>query len=162
MDSMQQEKGPGGRPPKFNEARRPITVTLPERALRLLEAVDPDRAKAIVKLAEMATGVGGNPTEPVDVVEIAPGKALIFVRPSRTLKRIPGLRLVEVSPGRILLTIPSGTPVESLEVAILDLLENLPEADAGERPLLDTLRRLLSKQRRGTGVSKAELLFVDV
>ena len=31
-------KGRGGRPPKFREPRRPVTVTLPERTLRLLDA----------------------------------------------------------------------------------------------------------------------------
>ena len=41
------EKHPGGRPAKFAEPSRPVTVTLPERVLQLLAAVDADRAKAI-------------------------------------------------------------------------------------------------------------------
>jgi hypothetical protein len=32
------KKHAGGRPPKYSEARRPITVTLPERILRNLQS----------------------------------------------------------------------------------------------------------------------------
>ena len=38
------EKHPGGRPAKFAEPSRPVTVTLPERVLQLLAAVDADLA----------------------------------------------------------------------------------------------------------------------
>ena len=41
-----------GRPAKFAEPSRPVTVTLPERILDLLAAVDSDRAQAIVKTVE--------------------------------------------------------------------------------------------------------------
>ena len=41
-----------GRPAKFAEPSRPVTVTLPERILDLLAAVDSDRAQAIVKAVE--------------------------------------------------------------------------------------------------------------
>lgn len=114
----------GGRSPKSDEARRPVTVTLPERTLQQLAAIDPDRARAIVKLADMATGGGNGPMKPVEVVKIAPDRAIILVGPSRALKRIRGLRLVEVAPARFLLTVPSGTPVESFEISLMDLIES--------------------------------------
>jgi hypothetical protein len=152
----------GGRPPKFNEARRPITVTLPERVLRTLEAVSSDRALAIVKCVDAVAGNGVHAARLVELVEVLPGKALIMVGPSRSLALISWLRLVEVAPGRYLLVLPTGTPVETLELEILDLLEKLGPTDRRERAMLRELRELLGRQRRERAVSKAELVFVDV
>ena len=112
------KKRAGGRPPKFREARRPITVTLPDRILQKLHSVNPNRCRAIVKCVEAVTGEGNRPLKPVELVEVAPGKALIVVRPNRSLAKIEWLRLVEVAPARYLLVLPSGTGVEALEVAI--------------------------------------------
>ena len=156
-----ENRNAGGRPPKFAEARRPITVTLPERILRKLQSVNRDRSRAIVKCAEAVTGEGEHPLKPVELVEVAPGKALIVVGPSRSLAQIEWLRLVEIAPARYLLVLPSGTPVEVLEVAISDLLENLGQ-DGGERVLLAGLQDILTLQRRGRTITKAELVFVDV
>jgi hypothetical protein len=156
------ERNRGGRPPKFREPRRPITVTLPERTLRLLAAVDKDRARAVVKVTDAALAPTDGPqSQLVDVVEVMPGIGIILVGPSRCLRQIPWLRLVEVAPGRFLLTIPSGTPVDSLEIALHDLLETVPPADARERVILEGLHALMRRLRRGRSVSKAEMLFVD-
>ncbi len=150
-----------GRPPKFNEPRRPITVTLPDRILRQLDAMGDDRAQAIVKVTEAV--VGRNPAGPkqVDLVEVSPGVAVIIVGPCASLRRIEWLRLVETAPGRNLLIIPSGTAVDSLEIAILDLLENSPSLHHEERPLLDELRCRLRSLRREQRISKAEIIFFD-
>ena len=155
-------KTAGGRPPKFSEARKPITVTLPERILSSLEVVSPDRAKAIVKCVEAVVGRGENALKPVELVEVLPGKALIVIGPCKSLSRISWLRLVEIAPTRYLLVFPSGKSVESLELEILDLLENLNEPDEPERALINELRVLISHHRRGERVSKGELVFVDV
>ena len=154
-------KKTGGRPPKYDEACRPITVTLPERVLLNLQSVSPDRSRAIVKCVEAVTGIGDRPLKPVELVEVAPGKALIVVRPSRSLTQIAWLRLVEIAPTRYLLVLPTGTPVEALEVAINDLLGNL-DPDDEDAALLTELRNVIGYQRRGQTISKAELLFVDV
>jgi hypothetical protein len=97
----------------------------------------------------------------VELVEVAPGKALIMVAPSLLLRRIPWLRLAEIAPARYLLVLPSGTAVEQLEVALADLVEDLPD-DGGERSMIEELRSLLGKQRRRRSVTKAELVFVDI
>lgn len=150
----------GGRPPKFPEPSRPVTVTLPERTLRRLAAVDEDRARAIVKVTDAVAG-GAGAAKPVEIVEVEAGTAIILVGASRSLRRIPFLRPVEVAPARYLLTVPSGTPVESLEVAILDVIEGLPPADEDERALLQELREQIRGFRRGQQMSKAEVLFVE-
>jgi hypothetical protein len=149
----------GGRPPKFDEPRRPVTVTLPERTLARRAAVDDDRATAIVKLVD-STLPRLNGRSPVDVVEVAPGAAIILVGPSRSLRKIPWLKLAELSPGRHLLTVVPGTRIESLEIAILDLLENLPRSQHYERKILDELRQLIGSERRGQNISKFEMLYV--
>jgi len=93
--------------------RRPVTVTLPERTLARLAAVDNDRATAIVKLVDSALPrrtAGAR----FDVVEVAPGAAIILVDRAAPLRKIPWLKLAELSPGRHLLTVVPGTPIESL------------------------------------------------
>jgi hypothetical protein len=154
-------KHAGGRPPKFREPRRAVTVTLPERTLLQLAAVDPDRARAIVRVTESVVREDLPPGKLVEVVEIEPGTGVILVGPSASLRRIPWLKLVEVAPARHLLVIPSGTPIDSLEVAVMDLLEDLPAAEEHERTILEELEVRIRQLRRSKKVSKAELLFVD-
>jgi hypothetical protein len=149
----------GGRPPKFDEPRRPVTLTLPERTLARLTAINADRATAIVKLVDSVLPPA-NGHSLVDVVEVAPGAAIILVAPSRYLRRIPWLRLAELSPGRHLVTILPGTPIDSLEVAILDLLESLPASEDYERKILNELRNLIGTGRREQKITKYEMLYV--
>jgi len=54
----------GGRPRKFAEPSRPITITLPEKTLRSLERIDTDRGRAIVKVTERALSQDGRATQP--------------------------------------------------------------------------------------------------
>ena len=155
-------KGAGGRPPKFTESRRPITVTLPERILNKLECLDKDRARAIVKCVEAVTGGAEGAHKPVELVRVSPGKALIVVGPCRILAQISWLRLIEISPARYLLVLPTGMSVENLEVAIIDFIENVHPIDTDDLSLLKQLRELIGHQRRGKHITKAELVFVDV
>jgi hypothetical protein len=150
-----------GRPPKFQEPRRPITVTLPENTLAQLATIHPDRAQAIVKLAEAAMPRDARTHKRVELVEVMPGLGIILVGSSRYLQKIKWLRLVELAPTRFLLIIPSGTAVDSLEVAIIDLLENLEPHEEWEKSMLQELRDLMRNLRLGEKLFKAELLFID-
>ncbi len=150
----------GGRPPKFDEPRRPVTVTLPKRTLSALAAVDADRARAIVKLVDAALPGKRNGAKLVEVVEVAPGAAIILVAPSRCLRRIPWLKLAEVTPGRHLLTIVPGTAIESLEIAMLDILEGLAPDEDYEQKILEELRQLIGASRREHTIRKFEMLYV--
>ena len=155
------KKARGGRPKKFKETSRPVTVTLPERILRQLCNINEDRAQAIVKAVDIVMGSTTHPFKPVEMVEVSKGKTIIVVGPSKILRKIPWLHMVEIAPARYLLSVPTGTPVESLEVAIMDLIENLPAEEPEERILLEDLRKCISHQRRGKMISKGELLFID-
>jgi hypothetical protein len=159
--TRQQQKHPGGRPPKFAEPRRPITVTLPDRILAMLDRIGPDRARAIVKSVDAVLGLSGGADHGLQLVEVAPGTALIVVPPSRQLRKVPWLRLAEVAPARFVLWMPTGTSVDSLEVALTDLLDDLPAADDNERGLRMRLRELLRRVRRDGRITKGEIMLVD-
>lgn len=162
MTSTQIEKSVGGRPPKFKEVCRPITVTLPERILNELERVGPDRALALVKCVEATIGASDGEKRPVELIEVLPGKALIVVNSNRSLSRIEWLRLVEIAPARYLLVLPPGMPIERLEVEMRDLMESLDSGDTEEHLILEELQKMLIQQRRQKTLSKGELLLVDM
>jgi hypothetical protein len=151
----------GGRPPKFGEKRRPVTMTLPIRILEDLAKIDPDRAKAVVKATEAVFGGVTVGLKPVDLVEVAPGESLIVIGPCRPLKQISWLKLIEIVPTRFLLTIPPGTPIEALEVALRDLLHH-PDLgpDTLESTVLGELIDLIGHHRRQMRLSKAEVLII--
>lgn len=159
-EPMSTRRSASGRPPKFSGPRRPVTITLPERTLRSLASIDPDRARAIVKATDAALAGRPESDPQVEVVEVGPRTSLIVVGHSRYLQRIPGLGLAELAPGRFILTVPSGTPVDSLEIMLSDLLEEVPVQDAADRATLDGLRHILRRFRRSQAVSKVEILLL--
>jgi len=162
MTSEQTSKVAGGRPPKFKEACRPITVTLPDRILKSLERVSLDRARALVKCVEAAIGTGNSEKAPLELIEVLPGKALIVVNSNRLLSQIEWLRLVEIAPARFLLMLPSGIPIERLEVELRDLAESVNPIEDAENLLLETLQKTLTKHSRQRVIFKGELLLVDM
>jgi hypothetical protein len=155
------QKHEGGRPPKYGEPSKPITVTLPERILKDLQSINPDRSRAIVKCVETLMEKGGRSLKHVQLIEVVPGKALIVVGPSLYLRQIEWLQLVEITPLRYLLVLPSGTPVEALEVTIQDLLGQV-DPDSDEKVILTELLDVIGFQRRDRSISKAELLFFSI
>jgi hypothetical protein len=127
----------------------------------LLAAIDSDRARAIVKATNAAVPGNRKGRKPVELVEIMPGLSIIITGPSRHLQKIKWLRLIELAPSRFLLTIPTGTAIDSLELAVVDLLQNLKPNEEWEKSLLEALRDLMRDLRRAERFIKAELLFVD-
>ena len=156
------KKRRSGRPPKFDEPRRPITVTLPVRIIQQLSAVNKDRAKAIARVTDAAVGPHSRAAKLMELVEVNPGKAVIVVSYSKYLDGIPWLRLVEIAPARYLLSIPPGTAIETIEVALGDILETVPPEEAEDRALLDDLRKCFTTTRRGRRMTKEEILLVDL
>ncbi len=148
-----------GRPPKFQEKSRPVTMTLPLRALETLRSVDPDRSRAVAKLAARAAEeAAGRPA--VEVVEMAPRRGLIVVSNHRALNGVEGLRLVEIAPSRFLITLGKSLSVESLEIRLQDLLDET-EAPSEDRAFLADLLALIRRQRRDRTVSKEEILIIS-
>lgn len=153
------KKRPGGRPSKFGEPSQPVTVTLPDRILRDLAEIHPDRGQAIVD-AVVALRDAPRPAVPVvERVRVGVGTDVIVVADCRRLRTISWLRLIEIAPGRHLLAMPPGTPVDSLELAVLDLLDEAPD-DPAERGVLEGLKRELAQARRRESITRAEILFI--
>ena len=136
-----------------------MTVTLPERTLERLAAIDVDRASAIVKIVDSTSPANGQ-GKLVEIVKVGATAGVILVAASQSLRRIPWLKLAEVRPGRYLLTVVPGTTIESLEVMLLDILESLPRNDEYERAILEELRRVISSNRRSQQLEKFEMLYV--
>ena len=153
---------PRGRPPKFEGARHPVTTTLPEGTLQQLAALDDDRAVAIVKAAAAATRPSNGKKPLVELMDVCAGDAVIIVAPSKCLRSIEWLHLVEITPSRFLMAVPTGTPVEALELAVADLLDNLPSREDHERTILTELRGILSHRRRTQPIRKMEIMFLRV
>ncbi|HEU0207835.1 MAG TPA: hypothetical protein VFQ78_02550 [Candidatus Udaeobacter sp.] len=150
-------KGAGGRPPKFDEPSRPVTLTLPESALSELERINPDRSHAIVELTKrLREREGESPL--VEIVEMAKNIGLVVIGPSKTLQRMSFLRLVEVAPSRFLLTFEQGHDFHNLEIAIIDALED--EENEREQKLLTALLHHIKGLRKSKRVSMAEILVI--
>ncbi len=129
--------------------------------MQLLAGVDSDRAKAITKLVDTSLNTHHKkPLKPVATVKVAEDRAIILVSYSEQLNRIPWLRLIEVAPGRHLISIRSGTSIESMEVAMQDLLEDLPAEKSPDREILEVLMQIIRASRRKKTTLKEEILFV--
>lgn len=150
-----------GRPPKFLEPSSTLTITLPDRILQELETIESDRAKAIVKCVEAVISELPDRAKGFEIVDIAEDHGLLILGPSAALRTIPWLQMVEIKPARFLISVPAGTGIAELEVAILDLLEALPEEQVQEKAMLTELRHQLALARRQNLMSSREILLVS-
>lgn len=150
---------PRGRPRKFHEPSRPVTVTLPDRTLEILSELGPDRGRAIVAVADSFAERRQLPRPRVELVSVSPELSVILIGPCPPLSEIESLRTIEVSPGRFLLTVSPGTPISALEVELADLVEH-PSLSPADEALLQELMQVLRSQRRRKNITKAEILFV--
>lgn len=153
--------GKGGRPAKFAEPSRPVTVTLPLRILDALATVDSDRAKAIVRSVEAALA-SPRDLDPAPILEhpIDDDEFLLSVADNRLLRRIPWLTLVEVAPGRHLISLKGGTPLEKLEVTLGDILDDPGDATPAEINFIAALLDRLRTPRRNRALRHEAILII--
>ena len=161
-DPTPKRKSNSGRPPKYSGPSRPVTVTLPESTLEALRRIDEDRGLAIVKAAEWAQGDHAESSSPVEIVQMAPGKGLLVVGATVALKRIPFLRLIEIGPDRHLLALDRGNDFRSLEIAVRDVFDDVPEDQVYEREMLKSLLAHIRDLRKAEKVTMAEILLVSM
>ncbi len=157
-DQLTEKKKIGGRPPKFAEPSRPVTLTLPESTLTDLEQISPDRSRAIVELTKKALPTGRTAEALVEIVEMAKNTGLVVIGPSKVLRKMSFLRLVEVAPLRYLLAFEHGHNFHSLEIAVTDALDD--EQEKRECELLTQLLHHIKGLRKSQRVSMAEILVV--
>lgn len=160
--TLSEKKGLGGRPPKYNEPSRPVTVTLPESTLERLHRIDPDRGQAIVKLTESLFRTEKMAEERITVTQMGDGVGLIIVGPSKTLRSIPFVRLVEVAPLRYLIALDRTKSFGDLEIAIQDALDDFPKGDAEEKDMMSELHQRIRQLRKGEQMSMAEIVLVSM
>lgn len=138
-----------GRPRKFAQPSRPVSLTLPEPVIAALTSVDRDLSRAIVRLAQPE--LAAKPHPPAELVSFG-SRAVIVVTPTRTLERRTGVLLVPLSDGRALISFDDTMTANRLELTIQDALEEarLPADDA---EVFRGIREILRDARRSHGVS---------
>lgn len=152
---------PAGRPRKFAEPTRVVTVTLPESTLASLATIDEDRARAIARVTELAMA-GETPGALVEVNKVTPTLGMITVPYCRYLTTIPGLNLVQVQPSRYLIVITSGSPLSLIELTIADALDELGPEEARDREILTRVLHHLRDFRRLRRVNTAEVILLEL
>jgi hypothetical protein len=158
---MNNQKHPGNQSQKTNELKRVVTIALSEKTLSVLETCDRDLAQAIEKVTDRASQRAFPEGSSYEVVKVAPHKSVFIVGSNTHLAKIHWIKLVEVAPGRNLITIPSGTSLESLEVAVLELIENMPSDGIMDQALLKEFCKYVGRLRRNEKISTVEILLVD-
>lgn len=153
--------GRGGRPRKFHQPSRPVTMTLPESTLRQLRIWGPDRARATAQAVALAFESRRKAGASVDLCPVGDGQSLILVGPSRYLRKVKGLRMAEVAPGRFLLSIPAGWTLSSLEVALHDVEESVSPDDPEEGAMIRRLIQIIRNSRRAGTARQEGILLVS-
>lgn len=139
-----------------------MTVTLPQRTLNSLRWIDADRAKAIVKAVDDAVSHWKEAGPQISVLEVAPGTGLVVVPAHQALNTVAWIKMIQIAPARYLLAVEPGTPIEKVEVSLMDLIDEASRSAPHEVPVLETLRATLGRLRREDRVSKAEVLLIDI
>jgi hypothetical protein len=118
-----------GRPRKFAEPSRSVTLTLPEGVIEALSGIDRDLSRAVVRIAQPQ--LTKRPSAAAELAVFG-GRAVIVVNPCRALEERTGIVLVPLSDGRALISFDESTSVENLELQLRDALEedNLAKEDA--------------------------------
>ncbi len=137
-------------------------MTLPDRTIEQLSDIDDDRAKAIVKAAQLATRGAGDDDTRVDLIEVSSGVALIIVPYCRLLHESPDISLAQIVPGRFLIMLPEGAPLSTVEIAVDDQLALLDETATRDREVLEQLLAHLRSARRANRANMASVVLVDI
>jgi hypothetical protein len=147
-----------GRPRKFTLPSRPVTLTLPDRVIDALGAVDPDLSRAVVRLAQPE--LAKRPHPPAELATFG-RRSVIVVNPTRTLDRQPGVALVHLPDGRALISFDQTTTIAGLELMIADALDGdgLSKQDRG---IFEAIAGILRSARRSDTTTLAQRNIIVV
>jgi len=138
-----------GRPRKFDAPSRAVTLTLPEAVIASLTAVDSDISRAIVALTKRGRPANGTPPAALAVFG---NRAVITVRPTKSLEKRTGVNLVPLPDGRALISFNQPKSVAELELLIYDALED-KSLSADDRRVFEGIGSILRDARRSSEVS---------
>ena len=127
-----------------------MTVTLPEGTFDTLRAIDPDLSRAIVRLAERVRPPRRQ--RPAAQLAVFGRRAVITVRPTRTLEQRAGVDLVPLPDGRALISFDRPHTVEELELLLYDALADPCMSDE-DRQIFKAIGGILTEARRSRDVS---------
>ena len=139
-----------GRPRKFDEPTRVVSLTLPESLIASLADVHSDLGLAVARLASQQVEVKA-PRPSAELVVFGK-RAVISVRPTDALERRLGVDLVPLADGRALIALDTPVSLADLELRIADSIED-GALSADERELFETLRDILRDARRSSDVA---------
>lgn len=155
-----------GRPPKFGRPAALLALTLPQDTIEYLHGLDADVGWAIVKLVDGARG--GAPTAQwqadappdVELLPIADRQHLIVVR-AEAFRTLPGVSLVPLGHGRAFLAFPRHKTIDSLELAVIDRLDD-DATPLDERARFAAFREVLRMWRQDRSLTFQERSIVVV
>lgn len=137
-----------GRPRKFAEPTRAVTLTLPESVLATLTAVHKDISRAIVQLTVRRR----RHKHPLAELVTFGGNAVITVRPTPSLEERAGVRLVPLPDGRALLSFDQPASIADLELTLSDALED-PQLPRADRQVFEAIVGILKDARRSRDIT---------
>ena len=138
-----------GRPRKFGGPSRAVTLTLPETTLEKLSAIDSDLSRAVVAMTNKKASLNGRP--PADLAVFG-RRAVITIRPTRSLEQHTGIDLVPLPDGRALIMFDHPQTTAELELLILDALDNAG-LDGEDRRVFEGIGAILRDARRSNDVA---------
>ena len=138
-----------------------MTLTLPNATIDQLSDIHEDRAKAIVKAAQLATPTLHEDESRVDLIEVGPNIAMISVPYCKYLQQAPDLSLVQIVPKRFLIVISAGTSLPTIEVYMEDQIELLADDEVRDRQILTRLLERLRAARRAHRATLASVMLVE-
>jgi hypothetical protein len=139
---------PRGRPRKFDEPTRVVTLTLPESVIDGLSRIHADLGRAVVGLVDKRNATA----RPAAELVVFGSRAVISVRPSASLERRLGIELVPLPDGRALISFDTPQSVADLELRLHDTLEE-PDLGGDDRRVFEAIRDILRDARRSKDVS---------
>lgn len=138
-----------GRPRKFDRPATSVTLTLPEEVIEILQSIDKDLSRAIVRVVQ-----------PLDAPKrVASGQlttfgdrsAVILVPHRRSFTEHTGLELVPLADGRAMICFDGELSVADLELRLSDVLAD-PDVAPSDREMFQELIAILGRARRAEGV----------
>ena len=143
-DAARTPSGRRGRPRKFRQPSRAVTLTLPEDVIDVLRSIDTDLSRAV---ASAVMRLSEAPRLPAEIASYGPDRSVIVVPHSRTLESWTGAELLPLRDGRALLAFGGGLTVPEFELRLSDALAD-PALDDEDRTVFDAIARILRVARR--------------
>ena len=144
-----------GRPRKFAEPSRAVTLTLPEHIIDELAGVDADLSRAIVRITERtrrSRAASARGESPAVALTRFGRHAVIVVSPSPALAGVKGVELVPMPDGRALIALERARTIADLELTLEDALDGAGLSKSDQATFRSVLT-ILREARRSKVVS---------